>query len=120
MNKLKNYRATIKESMMSVVKEREPLRYWDYTEDASFFQTETVAAVQITMPITDYEILLEEIQHIENIKNYYGNSIQQITSMILELSNLQLKLLHEEKLRNSNETLKKAYDHYQLLLNLSK
>jgi hypothetical protein len=90
--------------------------YFDY-----FVKNDSVEAVEITMPTVEFERLVDEHEDLENLKNFTGlNSVDLIKHDYGQLRQQYYAKLNEICIRNSNESVKKAYEHYQMLLNLAK
>jgi hypothetical protein len=95
----------------------------EYTYSNATLRTKEVPAVEIVMPKDQFYNLLEKVDEKsdENIhwltykqyQNIYG------TEWPYRFSDMMTREAQEEKLRNSNAALKKAWEHYQLLLKIS-
>ncbi len=84
-------------------------------------KVDSVEAVEITMPIVEFERLVNEHEELESLKNFAGYpSVDLIKHDYGQLREQYFAKLTEIRIRNSNESVKKAYEHYQLLLNIAK
>lgn len=90
--------------------------YFDYS-----VKTDSVEAVEITMPKVEFERLVDEHEELESLKNFTGSpSVDLIKHDYGQMREQYFVTLNEIRIRNSNESVKKAYEHYQMLLNLAK
>lgn len=95
----------------------------DYYNKAEYLINEVneVDAVEITMPEVEFERLIDEHEQLKNLKNLSGlDSVEVIMNDYGLLKNQYFTNLNEKRIRDSNESVKKAYEHYQMLLNLAK
>jgi hypothetical protein len=82
---------------------------------------DSVEAVEITMPIVEFERLVDEHEDLENLKNFTGlTSVDLIKHDYGHMREQYFVTLNEIRIRDSNEAVRKAYEHYQLLLNIAK
>lgn len=82
---------------------------------------DSVEAVEITMPKVEFERLVDEHEELESLKNFTGYpSVDLIKHDYGQLREQYYAKLNEIRIRNSNQSVKKAYEHYQMLLNLAK
>jgi hypothetical protein len=90
--------------------------YFDYP-----VKNDSVEAVEIIMPIVEFEKLVDEHEELESLKNFTGfTSVDLIKHDYGQLREQYLAKLNEIRIRNSNESVKKAYEHYLMLLNLAR
>jgi hypothetical protein len=90
--------------------------YLDYTDKVN-----SVEAVEITMPKVEFERLVDEHEELESLKRFTGfPSVDLIKHDYGQMREQYFVTLNEIRIRNSNESAKKAYEHYQMLLNLVK
>jgi hypothetical protein len=90
--------------------------YFDYT-----VKNDSVEAVEITMPKVEFERLVDEHKELESLKNFTGfPSIDLIKHDYGHMREQYFVTLNEIRIRDSNEAVRKAYEHYQLLLNIAK
>jgi hypothetical protein len=118
----REFEATVTQSTNRRMQIIEPYTL-DYKYPGITLQTKSVPAVEIVMPEDQFYNLLEEVdkKSDENIhwltykqyQNIYG------TEWPYRFSDMMTREALEEKLRNSNAALKKAWDYYQLLLKMS-
>jgi hypothetical protein len=95
--------------------------YEDYLSTYAITKIDSVEAVEITMPIVEFEKLADEHVDLENLKNFTGlNSVEMIIHDYGQLRELYFVNLNEKRIRDSNESVRKAYEHYKTLLNLAK
>ena len=105
---------------MQIVK---PYYYNEYYNNTETLECESVPAVEILMPEDRFYNLVEEVnqKRSDNVhwmtykqyQNVYGTDWPYRFNSMIE------RTRQEERLRNSNPALKKAWDHYQLLLEMS-
>ena len=90
--------------------------YFDYP-----IKNDSVEAVEITMPKVEFERLVDEHEDLESLKRFTGfPSVDLIKHDYEQMREQYFVTLNEIRIRNSNESAKKAYEHYQMLLNLAK
>jgi hypothetical protein len=90
--------------------------YFDYS-----VKNDSVEAVEITMPKVEFERLVDEHEELVDLKCFTGfPSIDLIKHDYGHMREQYFVTLNEIRIRNSNESVKKAYEHYQMLLNLAK
>jgi hypothetical protein len=90
--------------------------YFDYS-----VKIDSVEAVEITMPKVEFERLVDEHEELESLKNFTGSpSVDLFKHDFGQMREQYFVTLNEIRIRNSNESVKKAYEHYQMLLNLAK
>jgi hypothetical protein len=93
--------------------------YEDYLSTHSTTKIDSVEAVEITMPIVEFEKLVDEHEELESLKNFTGlPSVDMIKHDYGQMREQYLAKLNEMRIRNSNESVRKAYENYQLLLKL--
>jgi hypothetical protein len=97
--------------------------YEDYLSTYSTTKIDSVEAVEITMPIVEFEKLVDEHEELESLKNFTGlPSVDMIKHDYGQMREQYLAKLNEKlnemRIRNSNESVRKAYENYQLLLKL--
>jgi hypothetical protein len=118
----REFEATVTQTTNRRIQKIEPYTH-DYKYPSITLQTKSVPAVEIVMPEDQFYNLLEEVdkKSYENIhwltykqyQNIYG------TEWPYRFSDMMTREAQEEKLRNSNAALRKAWDYYQLLLKMS-
>jgi hypothetical protein len=90
--------------------------YFDYS-----VKNDSVEAVEITMPKVEFERLVDEHEELVDLKCFTGfTSVDLIKHDYGQMREQYFVTLNEIRIRNSNESVKKAYEHYQMLLNLAK
>jgi hypothetical protein len=90
--------------------------YLDYTE-----KFDSVEAVEITMPKVEFERLVDEHEELVDLKCFTGfTSVDLIKHDYGHMREQYFVTLNEIRIRNNNESVKKAYEHYQMLLNLAR
>ena len=90
--------------------------YFDYP-----VKNDSVEAVEITMPTVEFEKLVEEHEELESLKIFTGfPSVVLIKHDYGQMREQYFVTLNEKRIRDSNESVRKAYEHYQMLLNLAR
>lgn len=90
--------------------------YFDYS-----VKNDSVEAVEITMPKVEFERLVDEHEELVDLKCFTGfTSVDLIKHDYGQLREQYLAKLNEIRIRDSNESVKKAYEHYLMLLNLAR
>jgi hypothetical protein len=90
--------------------------YFDYS-----VKNDSVEAVEITMPKVEFERLVDEHEELVDLKNFAGYpSVDLIKHDYGQMREQYFVTLNEIRIRDSNESVKKAYEHYLMLLNLAK
>lgn len=127
-NFLNQYKGVIRSGSKMVV--LKPLSFcvrnyakYDYKEDFNSYHiyTEQVDAVEITMPVKEFERLVEEHDDFNELKKCTGiDSYKAILAEYQYLREKHWKQQTEKSIRDSNDSVKQAYENYQLLLNLAK
>jgi hypothetical protein len=88
--------------------------YFDYS-----VKNDSVEAVEITMPKVEFERLVDEHEELVDLKCFTGfTSVDLIKHDYGQMREQYLAKLNEMRIRNSNESVRKAYENYQLLLKL--
>lgn len=108
---LKKYESRAGLSSRELYYKRQPLRYTDWIANGSpipFEQTiEKEPMVEMYIPQHRFQDLVERERMVDDI-NDQNRRYRQVLDQLDE----------DARIRNSNSTLKKAWDNYQLLLNL--
>jgi hypothetical protein len=90
--------------------------YFDYS-----VKNDSVEAVEITMPKVEFERLVDEHEELVDLKCFTGfTSVDLIKHDYGQLREQYLAKLNEIRIRDSNESVRAAYEHYQMLLNLAR
>jgi hypothetical protein len=84
-------------------------------------KNDSVEAVEITMPKVEFERLVDEHEELVDLKRFTGfPSVDLIKHDYGQMREQYFVTLNEIRIRNNNESVKKAYEHYQMLLNLAR
>jgi hypothetical protein len=95
--------------------------YEDYMTAYSTTKIDSVEAVEITMPKVEFERLVDEHAELESLKNFTGfPSVDLIKHDYGQMREQYFVTLNEKRIRDSNESVRAAYEHYQILLNLAR
>ncbi len=118
----REFEATVTQNTNRRIQKIEPYSL-DYNYPVRTLQTKSVPAVEIVMPEDQFYNLLKEVDEKsdENIHWITYNQYRRIygSEWPHQFSDMMTRKTQEEKLRNSNAALKKAWDYYQLLLKMS-
>ena len=90
--------------------------YFDYP-----VKNDSVEAVEITMPKVEFERLVDEHEELVDLKRFTGfTSVDLIKHDYGQMREQYFVTLKEKRIRDSNESVRAAYEHYQMLLNLAR
>lgn len=93
---------------------------WEYTASASYDMTKRMKVeetVEMTLPLDKLKEVADTLLDIEDLQKYYGPDILHMGQMIMVYRMAQKK---EERIRNNNPAVQKAWEKYQTLMNIVK
>lgn len=95
--------------------------YDDYLTTYATTKVDSVESVEITMPVKQFEKLVDDHEELVDLKCFTGfNSVDLIKHDYGQLREQYFVNLNEKRIRDGNETVRAAYEHYQMLLNLAR
>lgn len=91
---------------------------WDYTTASEYAMNKRMEyeeTVEMVLPLEKLKEIVETLHEIELLQTYYGPSILTVGQHVMVD---KMMLSKEARIRDNNPAVKKAWEHYQTMLNL--